>query len=666
MGKTMVAEQLLRPKQDLSANALLLGASVLAIAAWGTTPEHFGSSAAAGIVPIVLGALSGTALLRAFGKYRDNFRLRKKWEHARTTYQEKDDRLLDESERKILGMRNTVGRLLGTTPDGRPVTLPDKIRPAYEVFVGGQGVGKTSTQALFSSILSTITLGGSYFFYDCKKEIMPQIAETLRRFGVELVCVNIGAGAQDVCPGVEVALFEAAISAFYSDDPDHHKLTSTFIRGYAEIICSKQEGDSSPAFFFDNAEIGFFALFIYLLIFEPDNVTPTRMWQIASNPILALRCLKRLRAYSGRGMNAVIEAGQSAATTLLEMHNEESKYFPQFMNKIALGLRTFDSSGPLAHFGRGAIVRISDLRERPIVFASMTPLSGLKDMSVFSSLLAYNFFSAAKANPAGLPIRGLFDEFLALHLPGFTDEMLTLRGLKVYAEIYIKSLKSLKKKLGENEADVFFEQVDMWQMSGLTFEDAKFASEILGTRNVRRQTASVRGVHFEDVGFSFQDSEEPLYTVQELMALPLEQQIVKIRGYRPDILLKVPTWKVAGFRELLADNPLEGPAPKSAPDIRMHVTKNGYRFLWWRKRKIKRENNFPKKERFFRSSSFLWVLPWLAAGIFGAFDFSKPIPHIYWAKSHLGCEYVSVSGRTVLKPSDHCPPIWIQQGGGQF
>ncbi len=653
----------LSPRHNLQGNYSMFGATALALSAWSLMPEVKTPSRVDLALPIGLSLGAALSVGYAARAYWKDYVVRKLWQEARTPYQNKDDCLLSEAERKQTGMRKPKGRLLGTTLDGKPVFLPHKIKITFQAILGAQGTLKTTSQVIASSIMTPLLSGKSVFINDVKKENLPQVIDTLKAFGLELLCINIGGDAQDTCPGAEVPPFELAIDAYYSEDPEFHQLTNTFIRGYAAIAVEVRPDERTP-FFGENGQKGFHALFVYLLVYEPDNITPTRIWEVASDLELAVRCLEKLRAYKPKSGDTVIEDGQKAASTLLDMHKDTPKYLPQFLNKIVLGLSCYDATGPLAHFGRHAAGRVSDLRHRQMVFASMIPLGTLNDMRAHISFFAFNFFGSAKAFPHGRPIHACLDEFQALNIPGFAKEMLSMRGLKVSSENYIQSLSDLEESIGPHQARVILEQSDVIQALNFSdYDDAKRFSDMIGNRTVRRHSANVRGTNFEDVGFGFQDHEEPIFTPQELMALPIDEQIVKFRGLRADHLKKVPYWDVDGLKQLVAENPLEGPPPETKPKLGLKITKGGVKVLWWRKPKgfKKERSNAPKKERVLRVSSFFWLYAWMAIVLLGGFELAKPVLHVYVERTVAGCKYLSVRGEWITRPAGGCTPIWIKQ-----
>ncbi|MEM7172429.1 MAG: type IV secretory system conjugative DNA transfer family protein [Pseudomonadota bacterium] len=653
----------LKPKRDYRGNLPLFGAVGSGLMTWGALPDNLMMTPLDYAVTGILATASLIGALKGAEATWQNYRLRKNWQEARTPYQDKDDSLLTEEERIKIGMREPTGRLYGCTKDGQPTFLPTNLKPHFEFHLGAQGVGKTSTQVIASVILNAVNDGMSIYINDPKKEILPQVLRFLKKLGREVICVNIGTGAEHI-PTTQVPPFELAIDAYLSNDKSLYELTTTFIRGYAAIAVEQKDGDKGNPFFIENGRVAFEALLVYLLAFEPDNVTPSRIWQIASNLSLAIRCLERLRDYRARPHDTVLEYGQNAASTLLDMHQDTPKYLPQFLNKLVLGLRCFDPSGPLRNFGRDAVARISDMRKRPIIFAAMTSLATSNDLAVHASFLSFNFYNSAKLFPNGLRIHGIMDEFVTLNVPEFADNMQQLRGLGVSSENYIQSRNGLERKVGKLAADLIFDQSDVWQMSVLSYEDAKFASEVLGQETRRRYNFSIQKNDFDDIGFSGHDQKEALFTVPELMALPADQQIVKVRGFRADIQLKIKWWDIVGLRENLDDNPLEGPTPKSARLLKLKISKKGVKVCWWKKPKAQKlsQDSGPKPERLLRPSAFLWLYAWAAILLIGGFQFEKPVPHIYWERSSLGCEYISVQGERVIRPPVQCLPIWIKQG----
>ncbi len=653
-----------KPKLNYDGNLAFFGSITLAVTGWSAIPEGGDFGLAELAFPIGMGFAASFGAIVGAKAIWDNYRLRKSWEYSQTPYQGKDDRLLEREERLELGMFEPDGRLLGASMEGEPLFLPTKIKPAFQIIHGGQGTGKTTTAAMCSSVLTPLSSGASVYVCDPKKEIMPCVIAGLRELGIEVLCSNIGSGAQEECPSVETPPFELAIDAYFSDDKFFYQKTTTFVRGYAKVVI-EDDGSQNSAFFIKGGRRFFFAILIYLIIFTPEQATPTKIYEIAAEEELALKCLVKLKRCKPRDGDTVAKDGIKAASTLLRLHERVDKYLSQFIEKVTDGLACYDLTGPLANYGENAVARISDLRKRKMVFAVMTPLDAMDDVRIHTSIMSYNFFQSVKAYPRGIKVHGLIEEFTTQSIPNFHREMLTLRGLGLSAELYIQSFNGLIERIGETATKTIYGQADILQISGIEHDDAKTISEVIGNQTIRRSTGSIRGSNFEDVEFGFQDHQEPIFTPQMLSSLPLNEQVVKIRGHRADIGLKIPYWDVDGLKQLISENPLEGPPPKAQPKLGLKISKNGVKVLWWRKQKVLKDPQYiaPRKERILRASSFLWLYAWAAIILMGGYSFSKPEPLVYFAQSHKGCEYIGLYGVRAIKSQGKCHPLWIRQGG---
>lgn len=659
----------LKPKQDFDANLYMFGAVGMGLAGWSVLPAEVNSSPIASTIALAIGCASVVGAGYAAKAFYRNYLKRKSWEILQTPDTDNDDRTLTEEERFDSGMREPTGRLIGRSMDGKPLFLPTNYKPAFSTIIGGQGTGKTVSSVMNSTILTPITSDASTFIIDIKKEILPSVIRAYKQFGYEVICSNVGPEAQDTCPSTETPPFELVQDSYTSDDQALYQKTNVFIRGYAAVVIA-EDGGSAGLFFAKGGRKVFYILLVYLLVFEPHNVTPTRMKIIADDEDVTIKALERMASHQAREGDTVAKDAIRSAKGILRLNRRVEKYLVQFLDRLTAedALACYDLTGPLANWGQYASARISDLRKRKIIFAAMTPLDMSEDLRVHTSLQMYNFIQSVKAYPTGRRVHGILDEFTTFSrgAGSLHSEQITLRALGFSADVYVQTLNGLIDVIGERPAKTIIDQSDIVQMSGLSHEDSKTASEMIGTKTVRRVSGSIQGARFDDVSLNFQDYEVDILKPQKIAALPRDQQIVKVRGLRPEISLKAPYWDCPGLKELIDVNPLEGPPPKTDPTIKFKITADEVKVLWWKKEKHHQitKSDAPEKERFFRLSSFLWFYAWLALFALGGFSTAKPVPHFYMSQTHQGCEYVSITGKWATRRGEACLPVWIKRETG--
>lgn len=190
---------------------------------------------------------------------------------------------------------------------------------------------------------------------------------------------------------------------------------------------------------------------------------------------------------------------------------------------------------------------------------------------------------------------------------------------------------------------------------------------MLGARNIKEVDASVDHV-FDKVGFSFKDSAEPLMSLQALLALPRDEQIIKVRGVPPIRAKKIPYWEIDGLRDLIGENPLEGPAPVGKTQARLKINKNGARIVYPKPPRLPASKHRARRFHvpFFRPVSLIGLFAWL--GIFATLELSPQIANTAMllsytyqgspsAPRYTSCTYIALSGDRFTTWGGRCPFI---------
>lgn len=516
--------------------------------------------------------------------------------------------------------------------------------------------------------------------FDSKNELAPQVVPAILDLGFNVICINAKGVYQDRgCIPANINTNECAIDAMYSDNPEHQKMYGSFIKGMLEISIKPLGENASDAarFFNGNGRRIHSVIKTYRILEHPETATPSQEYRILTDTEEALAILKKAAKYNeGDNSNPIVNDMRRSASSVLEIVQGTPKYLGQFLEVAFEGYACFEEAGFLANMGDYAVTRISDVRTcKNTVLINMTPLELLSDFKVFNSLVAYNIFTALKLYPKGFRIHALYEEFNSLYAPRINEELNTARSAGFTCEFYTQSEVgtenfhgvAIAKEIGVNCSINHYLKCD-------TLDEAEHISKQIGTMTIRSASASVNEDSFEKIGQTFQDIKVPILSPQDIMALPPDDQIIKITGMRPIYARKIKQWEIEGLREILAENPIEGAAPKVPAKIGLKITKDGVALKY---PLMKRSNPFLpmwyRLRRIFRPEYFLWLAAWLviAAG-YQVWHLSPDMPALRYsyedrarsgAGNYSNCDYITLLGKRYTSYGSACPIITFRYLG---
>ena len=472
----------------------------------------------------------------------------------------------------------------------------------------------------------------SLFIVDCKLEIMPVVAPAYKALGIEVRFANPTGAHAEMCPHTNFNVYESVIDAYWATDPKANANSTTYLRSIIRTTNPPPPAGSQNEFFINGGRDAGFAFTGGLVVLSPEIASPTEVYRLASDIGAARDFLQRAGELVGKKNDPFAQEVGRAARSVMEVASGKNEHhFGDFIKHVRDPLLAFDGVGALRDHGHYAAARISDLRKRPMVIAVMFAFKHLIDYSIYTSLMTQAVLAACKAVPDGVPVECLLDEFPTLKLGDIERETVTLRGLKCCAQYYVQARSDLAAQYSEKAAATIYSQSDIKQFLAFDdLDDAKHVSELLGSAQAKEFDARMEA-RFEKVDFGLRDASAPLISPQELLALPRDEQIIKIRSMRPIRAKKIPYWEIAGLRELLGDNPLEGKAPRARAKVRLHLSQKGARVAGRRIGGIRSA----KEPRIaspapLRASSFLWLAAVL--GLIGFAGTHELPSYLYWLK----------------------------------
>lgn len=453
---------------------------------------------------------------------------------------------------------------------------------------------------------------------DSKEEFTPMVARLVQKLGMTLHAISpSGEYAEQGCSDMNANLFEPINEAIWSDVPRIRELANQIASDLAGVVVPNHDNASSAERYYNGNAQTLISVFNRLgSLTNPATATPGLVQRIVANGDRARAELERARDFAGTPENeALVQDMRDGATEILGIIDSRPEYWTDILRPARQGLRAFDRAGPYARMGEYTTARISDVRTRPRTFLSiMTPLHRLEYDKVVISLATYNVFAACRIYRDGYPVHCILDEFNAMRIPDFDEQMNTMRGLGCSAEIYVQSKAGIEKNYGEVATRQILDNCDLVQWNAFdTLGEAEECSKMLGEYHAKEFDANVEGGAFENVRFGLRDTSVPVRSPQQLMAMPKDECIVRVRGMRLSRFKKLFVWEIGGLREKLDENPLEGPMPRVRAKIRLLLSKRGVRVIRPRAPKSMREapRRSVRRAPILMIRSFGFVFAWL-------------------------------------------------------
>jgi type IV secretion system protein VirD4 len=165
------------------------------------------------------------------------------------------------------------------------------------------------------------------------------------------------------------------------------------------------------------------------------------------------------------------------------------------------------------------------------------------------------------------PVSFILDEFTNAPLKALISQLTTMRGYGGTCHMIAQSRSEIERKYGDKETSTIEENAVIKQWFGFSsFDEAERVSRAMGeTQNVSHGL----GIQGDKLGISrnLSTGRERLWTPDQLMRLPSDEQIIHVKDVGFIHCRKVRQNQIAPYCYDLADNPLEG--SRLPPDPRI-------------------------------------------------------------------------------------------------
>ncbi len=178
----------------------------------------------------------------------------------------------------------------------------------------------------------------------------------------------------------------------------------------------------------------------------------------------------------------------------------------------------------------------------------------------WTDLVLFNFAKTLMRENHNTPVFLLAEEATNFNLKSIAHNITTLRGAGFRAAFIVQSLSEMEKLIGSASTETLLTQSGFKSFAGVnTYKQAKEISDAIGEFTQKgysfNPANSQKGADYSE-GVS--EHSRPLFTPQDVLQLPKDEQIALIQGLKPFKCKKLPYSHVDTWWHLLDNNPVEG------------------------------------------------------------------------------------------------------------
>lgn len=444
--------------------------------------------------------------------------------------------------------------LLGFDFNGNPIWAP-KAGGSHIVYAAAGG-GKTTCTALPAILSALSDTGMAQVFNDLKSgeitcQVEPVCVKHKRLFGVIDDARTLG---EDYPHRINLNPFGAIAHAHEIGSED----LTFIIDGAMKALIDEPPRDQKQFYWRqgprDLLEVGVRAL----LLSATGMCTPGALYILLSDPELLDGALA-----------LCVDEGDEATRALAHQvigTRDTDQNFPQHMQAALQAIKIYQPGSPLHMAGQDAEHTHLGLIEDGWIIGIVNPARHAQRMGAHFALHTLGFMEAQLSH-GGLKTLYIFDELANAPLRDAVKRITVMRAYGATGIYITQSRQDLVNTYGEKETAVLEENAVIKQyLKFSSFEEAERVSRAMGEqlsvqRGLGTQSAKL------DLSGNYSTGKERVFTADELMRLPDDEQILHVAGVGWIHCKKVRQNQIMPYAAELGDNPLEGAAMVPDPKI---------------------------------------------------------------------------------------------------
>ncbi len=453
-------------------------------------------------------------------------------------------------------------RILGQTFDDRPICEPANAGSSLTFAAAGGGKTTCVSVPAIQCLLSDTTR--ALFINDVKNaEIAAQTGAMCQKYGRKFGVVDPFEVLGHNCPWrIDLNPFGAAVEAHFNEDASLPLIIENIVHALID-----EPKDDAKNFHWREEPRQFKEFGINALLDQsPRHCYPGGLHALMSDPLTWTRAIED----AANSMSARLAA---SARQLLAMRDHNPEHYAQHIRAALTALKIF-ASGPLAGAGRSPTHTHAQLIDEHWIVCFVNEARYAERQGAFYALHFLALMSAQLSGSAGRADY-LLDEFCNAPLRDALNRVTIQRAFGARTHFIAQSRQDVVRKYGEKETALLEENctVKQW-LKFSNFEEAERVSKAMGEAlNINRAL----GLTSDRVSYSgnFSTGRDRVFTADELMRLPDDEQIIHVIGVGFCHCKKFRQNQAAPYCYDLADNPQEGGQLEPDPVVTLPTSLDG-------------------------------------------------------------------------------------------
>jgi len=449
-------------------------------------------------------------------------------------------------------------RLLGIDFDDKPIFAP---KPSHSLLLAAAGSHKTTCGAVPWLLSLMADKSRALVINDCKDgEIAAQCADLCHDYGRSIVILDDFSVLGKDNP------YRLSLTPFGNVLTAHTKQNGELIfasENANHALIAEPPNDARNQYWRDEPRTLIEFAMLALLKRKSHLATPGGVWSLLANPQTLIDAAK-IEAEDGD------ETLSALALHVLDMRDNNAEHFGQHRGAALKALRIYSAGSPLHHTGIDSDASHHDLIKDKCVIFIVGPQRHMARLGTHYALQLQSFVEALLSD-AG-PVDFILDEFTNAPLQALISALTTMRGFGGNCHMIAQSRSEVQRKYGDKETSTIEENATVKQWFGFSsFDEAERVSRAMGDGQVITRGLSYSSGQLDYSG-NISTTKERLYTTEQLMRLPPDEQIIHVKDIGFIHCRKLGQNQIAPLCHELADNPLEGgqlaPDPKVTLPLR--------------------------------------------------------------------------------------------------
>ena len=324
---------------------------------------------------------------------------------------------------------------------------------------------------------------------------------------------------------------------------------------FALALINEPDGGLDRNFYFRQGGRNILIVVIlYLGCEHPDLCFMPEVFKIISNA-------ERLLLTLNKAVTSDALSGDLAnlASSILDSDDTQ---FAQFLSNAQQAVFPFSPSSDIGQSTSKDEFSFDDMRnpEKPTTVFIIPDLTRKKAYTQWTDSVFFNVTKILMRENKNEPVLLLAEEASNFSLRSIAENITTLRSSGLVGIFILQTISELQRMLGDTLAETMLTQSAFKSFAGVnTYKQAKEISDMIGDFTSKGYSFNPQGsAKGADLSESISEHSRPLFTPQDVLQLPKDEQIVLIQGMKPFKCKKLPYNHVDTWWHFLDNNPIEG------------------------------------------------------------------------------------------------------------